>query len=134
MFQSTLFNYEERNNGLPLFVIATGLVSIHSLQLRREKSGECYTVQYYAKVSIHSLQLRREKYLQLLERTKDNFGFNPLSSITKREISGGFLYIETSRFQSTLFNYEERNWMIFFCLMLAIPFQSTLFNYEERNN
>ncbi len=85
------------------------LVSIHSLQLRREKYSMPLRVGIKTQVSIHSLQLRREKLSNNSTKPTKKFSFNPLSSITKREISSSLNSSPSSLFQSTLFNYEERN-------------------------
>ena len=109
-------------------------------------------------VSIHSLQLRREKSFRICQIFFYICCFNPLSSITKREIRGlRKLKHQLSKFQSTLFNYEERNnktlseiaksicvsihslqlrrekFSLFYFYSQNLLFQSTLFNYEERN-
>ena len=62
-------------------------VSIHSLQLRREKFWRRRVCCLFMQVSIHSLQLRREKYSGKVNILIGRIGFNPLSSIKKREIN-----------------------------------------------
>ena len=85
-------------------------------------------------VSIHSLHLRREKLIISGNPTLNLKCFNPLSSFTKREISATKrVTLVISLFQSTLFIYEERNFVNKHLYPRAIKFQSTLFIYEERN-
>ena len=64
----------------------TKLVSIHSLHLRREKSGTQTAAPTVLLVSIHSLHLRREKSPFDGTTPHATIGFNPLSSFTKREM------------------------------------------------
>ena len=114
-FQSTLFIYEERNSFLIVdyicrkkFQSTLFIYEERNLVMSRERPDWI--------VSIHSLHLRREKFKAIQEWLDNRFGFNPLSSFTKREISQDLQDILCATgFQSTLFIYEERNCKIPSC-------------------
>ncbi len=89
-FQSTLFNYEERNNIYYIIeLLSTSFNPLSSITKREilRQFTSCLSKQ---NVSIHSLQLRREKWLSDDPSSITNNSFNPLSSITKREILGNW--------------------------------------------